>query len=74
MSNVSPDPSDDDDDLLPEYEFDYSQAQPNRFAASLPPGTRIVTFDPDVAEVFPDAEAVNAVLRALMLTMPRATD
>lgn len=72
MSNASSDRDDDPDDLLPEYDFDYSKGRPNRFAASLPTGARIVTLDPDVAEVFPDAESVNAVLRALITTMPRA--
>ncbi len=60
-----------DNDMSPEYRIDYSKAKPNRFAASLPKGSRLVTLDPDVAEVFPDAEAVNAVLRALITTMPR---
>ena len=59
------------DDLLPEYDFDYSTARPNRFAAKLAPGSRIVTLDPDVAEVFTTPEAVNKVLRALINTMPQ---
>jgi hypothetical protein len=29
-----------------------------------------VTLDPDVARVFKSAESVNAVLRALLTTMP----
>jgi hypothetical protein len=70
-SSDSPDPEKDEDDLLPEYDFDYSKGRPNRFAAPLPSGGRIVTLDPDVTEVFPNAEAVNAVLRALIITMPR---
>ena len=59
------------DDLLPEYEFDYSKARSNRFAAKLAPGSRMVTLDPDVAEVFTTPEAVNKVLRALIATMPQ---
>jgi hypothetical protein len=59
------------DDMLPEYEFDYSKAKPNRFAARLKSGVRAVVLDPDVARVFPTTESVNAVLRALIETMPR---
>jgi hypothetical protein len=58
-------------DLLPHYDFDYSKAKPNPFTTSLPSGSRLVALAPDVAEVFPDAESVNAVLRALITTMPR---
>ncbi|MDQ6695038.1 MAG: hypothetical protein M3014_11575 [Chloroflexota bacterium] len=57
------------DDLLPEYSFDYSKARPNRFAEGLQSGGRIVTLDPDVAEVFTTPEAVNNVLRALITAM-----
>jgi hypothetical protein len=58
------------DDLLPEYSFDYSKARPNRFAAELDSGSRIVTLDPDVAKVFTTPEAVNSALRALITAMP----
>jgi len=58
-------------DMLPEYRFDYSKARPNRFAAQLEPGFRAVVLDPDVAAVFSTPESVNAVLRALIETMPQ---
>jgi hypothetical protein len=58
-------------ELLPHYDFDYSKAKPNPFAATLSEGGRIITLDPDIARVFPDAESVNAVLRAIISTMPR---
>jgi hypothetical protein len=58
-------------DLLPEYRFDYSKARPNRFAAQLMRGSRAVVLDPDVAAVFSTPESVNAVLRALIETMPQ---
>jgi hypothetical protein len=69
------DPSDDQpvqavDELRPEYHFDFSKSRPNRFAASFPPGGRLVVLDPDIAQVFTTAEAVNSVLRALITTMP----
>ena len=56
--------------LSPEYRFDYSKAKPNRFAKRTRPGSMAVLLDPDVAQVFKSAESVNAVLRALMTTMP----
>jgi hypothetical protein len=59
-----------DEDMLPEYRFDYSKARPNRFAARIKRGSRVVVIDPDVAEVFANRESVNAVLRALIETMP----
>ncbi len=57
--------------LEPEYRFDYGKAQPNRFAERAQPGSVAVLLDPDVARVFRSAESVNAVLRALMATMPK---
>jgi hypothetical protein len=68
-ANVTPDDNM-SDDLLPEYEFDYSQARPNRFAEQLTKDSVAVVLDPDVAEVFKTPEAVNRVLRALIITMP----
>ena len=56
--------------LRPEYRFDYTKAKPNRFAGRMPPQSVAVLLDPDVARVFKSAESVNAVLRALMTTMP----
>jgi len=55
-----------------EYRFDYKKARPNRFAARLKPGSRIILLDSDVAEVFTTPESVNTILRALIETMPRA--
>jgi len=58
------------DDLRPEYRFDYTEAKPNRFAGRIPKGSIAVLLDTDVARLFKSAETVNAVLRALMTTMP----
>lgn len=58
------------DDMLPEYDIDYSKARPNRFAARLTQ-TRTVELEADVAAVFTTQAAVNAVLRALIQTMPQ---
>lgn len=59
------------DELRPEYEFEYRNAKPNRFAANFPPGGRLIALDPDVAAQFQDSREVNAVLRALLQTMPQ---
>ena len=56
--------------LRSEYRFDYTKAKPNRFAERTQPGAVAVLLDPDVARVFKSGESVNAVLRALMTTMP----
>ncbi len=57
-------------DLRPEYRFDYRKAKPNRFAGRAEGGRVVVLLDSDISRVFRDAESVNAVLRALIETMP----
>ena len=59
-----------DDDLRPEYRIDYGKTKPNRFARYMQRDSIAVVLDPDVAEVFDSQESVNAVLRALLKTMP----
>lgn len=51
------------DELRSEYVLDYSKSKPNRFASQLK-GTTAVILQPDVAEVFQSAEAVNDLLRS----------
>jgi hypothetical protein len=63
-------PRNQDEELLPEYRFDYSKARPNRFAARIKNGGRLVLIEPDVAEVFATPESVNTMLRALIGAMP----
>ena len=69
-ANLAPEP---ETDMLSEYRFDYSKARPNRFAPRLKRGSRAVVLDPDVAAVFSTPESVNAVLRALIETMPQTS-
>ena len=57
------------DDMLPEYNFNYRKAKPNRFA--LRDAQRVIILDPDVAEYFKDSESVNRILRALIGNMPQ---
>ena len=58
------------DEILSQYNFDYSKARPNRFADRMAQDSVVVVLDPDVAEVFKTPEEVNRVLRALIATMP----
>ncbi len=53
------------DELLPEYDLDYSKSKPNRFAEKYNKTMRTVVLDSDVAEDFPSSESVNEALRFL---------
>jgi len=53
-----------------EYDFDYAQARPNRFAGLLRDARVTVVLEPDVAEVFANSEAVNALLRSVIAALP----
>jgi len=53
-----------------EYHFDYAKAKPNRFAARVRGGPLVVILDEEIARVFKTPEAVKAVLRAIVATMP----
>ena len=54
---------DENDDLLPEYDLDYSKARPNRFAKKYNQMQRTVVLNPDLTEEFPTSESVNEALR-----------
>ena len=51
------------DDMLPEYDF--SGGVRGKYVRRFAKDTIMVVLDPDVAEVFPDAESVNKALRAV---------
>lgn len=53
-------------ELLPEYDLDYSKSKPNRYAAKYGQMQRTIVLDADVAENFPSAESVNEALRFLV--------
>jgi hypothetical protein len=53
-----------DPDMLAEYDF--SRGVRGKYAKRYSEGTNTVLLSPDVAEFFPDSEAVNAALRALV--------
>ena len=46
-------------------EYDFSAGVRGKYAERYARGTNVVVLDPDVAEVFSDAESVNRALRAL---------
>jgi hypothetical protein len=58
-----------DDDILPEYDF--TGAVRGKYYERYRQGTNVILLDPDVAEVFRDATAVNDALR-LLVSVARA--
>lgn len=62
------------DDLRPEYDFDYSQAERGRhYKRLLKEGANIVVLEPDIAKAFPDSATVNSALRSLLEVARLAT-
>ena len=61
------------DELLPEYQFDYSKAKPNRFAKGDQKRT-FVMLDEDLSQVFTTSESVNKALRAIVDAFPSNID
>ncbi len=53
----------DADTMRPEYDF--SNAVRGVTAARYAEGTNVVLLEPDVAQLFPDSQAVNEALRTL---------
>ncbi len=56
--NNEPDP-----EMLDEYDF--SSGVRGKYVDRFPKGSNVVVLEPDVAQVFTDAESVNQALRAL---------
>jgi len=62
------------DELLPEYDFDYSKAVRGKYYKRiLEEGANVVMLEPDVAKAFVDSAAVNDALRSL-LDLTRTTN
>ena len=55
---------DNDPDMLEEYDF--SQGVRGKYSKRYNKGTNVVLIDPDVAEFFPDHDAVNDALRSIV--------
>ena len=51
------------DEMLPHYDF--SGGVRGKYADRVRRGTNLVLLDPDVAELYPDAESINKVLRTV---------
>lgn len=47
-------------------EYDFSEGICGKYAQRYATGSNVVVISPDVAEVFPDSESVNAALRMLI--------
>lgn len=54
------------DDLRPEYDFDFSKAVRGKYHKQYMESSNVVVLDSDVAERFPNAEAVNTALRTML--------
>ncbi len=57
---------DENDELLPEYDLDYTKSKPNRFAEKYQQMQRTIVLDSDIADKFPSSESVNEALRFLV--------
>lgn len=56
-----------DDDMRPEYDFDYSVAVRGKYYRRLlKEGANVVVLEPDVAKAFRSSAAVNDALRYLL--------
>lgn len=51
--------------------YDFARAARGATVARYREGSNVVVIDPDVLEVFPDADSVNGVLRALAAVVRR---
>lgn len=61
------------DELRPEYNFDYSEAVRGKYYKKLmEEGANVVVLEPDVAKAFHDSASVNEALRSL-LNLTRST-
>jgi hypothetical protein len=47
--------------MLPEYDFDYREAKPNRFAGRISKERVVVVLDTAVSKVFITPESVNTI-------------
>ena len=55
------------DELRPEYNFDYSNAVRGKYYKRLmEEGSNVVVLEPDVAKAFHDSASVNKALRSLL--------
>lgn len=63
----------DNDELRPEYDFDFSQAVRGKYYQQYQQSSNIVVLDPDIAEVFHNSEEVNKALREFLQRADKST-
>jgi len=62
-----------DDDLRPEYDLSQLKGGVHgKYYREAVAGTNLMLIDPEIAEVFPDSQAVNRALRLLLDTAEAA--
>lgn len=59
-------PEDLQDELRPEYDFDFSKAVRGKYYKQYIEKSNVIVLDPDVAAAFQNAAAVNQALRAML--------
>ena len=59
-------PEEIEDDLRPEYDFDFSKAVRGKYYRRYTESTNVVVLDPDIAVAFQNSKAVNEALRAML--------
>ena len=59
-------PEDLQDELRPEYDFDFSKAVRGKYYKQYLESSNVVVLEPDVSAAFQNAEAVNKALRAML--------
>lgn len=59
-------PEEIEDDLRPEYDFDFSRAVRGKYYRQYIESTNVVVLDPDIATAFQNSKAVNEALRAML--------
>ncbi len=59
-----------DDELLPEYDIDYTKVKRNPYFKK---NRTFVEIDEEVAKVFLTSENVNKVLKAIAKSLPKST-
>jgi hypothetical protein len=59
-------PEEVEDELRPEYDFDFSKAERGKYYRQYRESSNIIVLEPDIANVFKNSEAVNAALRAML--------
>ncbi|MBI2433544.1 MAG: hypothetical protein HYV26_11800 [Candidatus Hydrogenedentes bacterium] len=68
-NSESPEPAEEtqEEEMLPDYDVDFSKSRPNRFAER---AALSLILEPDLAKVFTTSEAVNKALRAILSAVP----